>query len=180
MRRMGGVLPVYRGGLDVDVHLDSARAVLDAGAVFGIFPEGTRHNPELELGRFRHGIGLIALRTGAPVLPVVLAGTMSLYRGRRISYRLLPPVTALELAGNTNTIVVSAGAWGAEPFNMINNGNAYYKMCIGVSPANIVKLTLESVEASFEGKEVPKTQNIELSVIDSTNIKDFMKYVEAK
>ncbi len=86
-------------------------------------------------------------------------------------------VTALELAGNTGTIVVSAGAWGAEPFNMINEGNAYYKMCIGVSPANIVKLSLESVAAYFEGKEVPKAQNIELSVIDASNIADFMKYV---
>jgi 1-acyl-sn-glycerol-3-phosphate acyltransferase len=99
MRRMGGMLPVYRGGLDVEVHLDAARAVLDAGAIFGIFPEGTRHAPELELGRFRRGIGLIALRTGAPILPVVLAGTAELYRGRRITYRCLEPVSALELAG---------------------------------------------------------------------------------
>ena len=89
-------------------------------------------------------------------------------------------VTALELAGIENTIVVSAGAWGSESFNMINSGNKYYKMCIGVSPANIVKLSLESVEAYFEGKEIPKAQNIELSVIDGSNIKDFMKYVAAK
>jgi ribose transport system substrate-binding protein len=86
-------------------------------------------------------------------------------------------VTALELAGIENTIVVSAGAWGSESFNMINSGNKYYKMCIGVSPANIVKLSLESVQAYFEGKEVPKTQNIELSVIDGSNIADYMKYV---
>jgi 1-acyl-sn-glycerol-3-phosphate acyltransferase len=98
MRAMGGVLPVYRGGVDVEVHLDAARAVLDGGGIFGIFPEGTRQEPELELGRFRRGIGFIALRTGAPILPVVLAGTASLYRGRRITYRILPPVTALELA----------------------------------------------------------------------------------
>lgn len=88
-------------------------------------------------------------------------------------------VTALELAGIENTIVVSAGAWGSESFNMINSGNKYYKMCIGVSPANIVKLSLESVQAHFEGKELLKSQNIELSVIDATNIADFMKYVPA-
>jgi 1-acyl-sn-glycerol-3-phosphate acyltransferase len=99
MRRIGGVLPVYRGGVDVEVHLGSARAVLDAGAIFAIYPEGTRQAPATELGRFRRGIGLIALRTGALIEPVVLAGTEELYRGRRVTYRLLEPVTALQLAG---------------------------------------------------------------------------------
>lgn len=101
LRRMGGVLPVYRGGTDVAVHLASAEAVLQAGAIFALYPEGTRHNPVAELGRFRRGIGYLALRTGAPIVPVVLAGTVELYRGRRITYRFLAPVTALELAGLT-------------------------------------------------------------------------------
>jgi 1-acyl-sn-glycerol-3-phosphate acyltransferase len=99
LHAMGGVLPVYRGGVDVEVHLASARAVLEAGAVLGIYPEGTRHNPPASLGRFRRGIGFIALRTGAPIVPVVLAGTAELYRGRRITCRILPATTALELAG---------------------------------------------------------------------------------
>jgi len=101
LRIAGGVLPVYRGGTDVEVHLASAEAVLGAGAIFAIYPEGTRHNPPGELGRFRRGIGYIALRTGAPILPVALAGTVELYRGRRIAYRILPPVTALELLGRS-------------------------------------------------------------------------------
>lgn len=99
LHTMGGVLPVYRGGIDIEVHLASARAVLEAGAVLGIYPEGTRHNPAGELGRFRRGVGFIAIRTGAPIVPVALAGTAELYRGRRIGCRLLAPVTALELAG---------------------------------------------------------------------------------
>ncbi|NLD51373.1 MAG: sugar ABC transporter substrate-binding protein [Clostridiales bacterium] len=85
---------------------------------------------------------------------------------------------ALELAGAEGTIVVSAGAWGSEPFNMINNNHKYYKMCIGVSAANIVKLTLESVQKYFAGEELPKEQNIELAVIDATTIADYMKYVQ--
>ncbi len=99
LHAMGGMVPVYRGGTDIDVHLDAAQAVLGEGAVFAIYPEGTRHNPPYELGRFRRGIGYIGLRTAAPILPVALAGTVELYRGRRIVYRILPPVDALTLAG---------------------------------------------------------------------------------
>ncbi len=101
LRAMGGMLPVYRGGTDVAVHLESTTAILGAGAVLGLFPEGTRSGPPLELGRFRRGIGLIGLRTGAPIVPVVLAGSWELYRGRRIGVRVLPPVRALDLANLT-------------------------------------------------------------------------------
>ena len=85
--------------------------------------------------------------------------------------------TALEQNASENTIVVSAGGWGAEPFGLINAGSPYYKMCIGVSAANIVALSLESVEKHFAGEELPKAQNIELAVIDASNIADYMKYV---
>ena len=85
--------------------------------------------------------------------------------------------TALEQNGATGTIVVSAGGWGAEPFTKINNGDPYYKMCIGVSAANIVALTLDSIARYYNGEEIAKSQNIELAVIDGSNIADFMKYV---
>ncbi len=85
---------------------------------------------------------------------------------------------ALELAGAEGTIVVCAGAWGSEPFSMIDNDHKYYKMCIGVSAANIVTLTLESVQKHFAGEEVPRQQNIELAVIDATNIDEFVKYYQ--
>lgn len=86
--------------------------------------------------------------------------------------------TALEQNAATGTIVVSAGGWGAEPFGLINEGNPYYKMCIAVSAANIVELTLDSVEKYFAGEEIPKSQNIELAIVDASNIADYMKYVE--
>lgn len=99
LRAIGGILPVYRGGLDVEVHVDAARAVLDAGAIFGIFPEGSRRGDPFDPEPFRRGVGLIGLRTGAPIVPVVLAGTAELYRGRRIMFRALAPASALELSG---------------------------------------------------------------------------------
>jgi len=99
MRRFGGMVPVHRGGVDIDVHVEAAQAILDAGAVFAIYPEGTRSGDEVELTAFRRGIGIIGLRTGGSILPVALGGTKTLYRGRRIGLRILPPTTALALAG---------------------------------------------------------------------------------
>lgn len=99
MRRFGGMVPVHRGGVDIDVHVEAARAVLDAGAIFGIYPEGTRAGEEGAMTAFRRGVGVIGLRTGAPIVPVALGGTQVLYRGRRVGLRILPPMTALELAG---------------------------------------------------------------------------------
>jgi len=99
MRRFGGMVPVYRGGTDLDVHIDAARAILDAGAVFGIYPEGARAGDGDRIAPFRRGIGLIGLRTGAPIVPLALGGSKELYRGRRIGLRVLPPTSALKLAG---------------------------------------------------------------------------------
>lgn len=99
MRRFGGMVPVYRGGTDLDVHVTAASAILEAGAVFGIYPEGARAGEGDRIAPFRRGVGLIGLRTGARIVPVALGGTKELYRGRRIGLRILPPTTALMLAG---------------------------------------------------------------------------------
>ena len=48
--------------------------VLGCGEALGIFPEGTR-SPDGRLHRFRTGVARLALRTGAPVIPVGLVGT---------------------------------------------------------------------------------------------------------
>ena len=98
MRRFGGMVPVHRGGVDIGVHVEAAQSIIDAGAVFAIYPEGTRTGDEVALTAFRRGIGVIGLRTAAPIVPVALGGTKSLYRGRRVGVRILPPTTALALA----------------------------------------------------------------------------------
>jgi 1-acyl-sn-glycerol-3-phosphate acyltransferase len=103
MRRFGGMVPVYRGGTDLHVHVEAARAILDAGAVFAIYPEGARAGDGDRIAPFRRGVGLIGLRTGAPIVPVALGGTKELYRGRRVGLRVLPATNALKLAGVTET-----------------------------------------------------------------------------
>jgi 1-acyl-sn-glycerol-3-phosphate acyltransferase len=100
IHRVGGLLPVWRGGLGVEGHVRSARAVVEAGAVFVQMPEGTVNGPAGRLGPFRPGAALIALRTGATIVPLAMAGTEELYLGRRMASRVLPPVTVRELLGD--------------------------------------------------------------------------------
>jgi len=106
VHRLGGLLPVWRGGLGIEGHVRSARAVVDAGAVFVQMPEGTVNGPPGRLGPFRPGAALIAMRTGAPIVPLAMAGTEELYIGRRMASRVLPATSARELLD---------GAWDGTP-----------------------------------------------------------------
>jgi 1-acyl-sn-glycerol-3-phosphate acyltransferase len=99
IRHLGGLLPVWRGGVGVDQHVASARAVLDNGGVFAQMPEGTVSGPPGRLGMMRTGWALIAIRTDAPIVPLAIAGTEELYVGRRMASQVLPPTTVRGLAG---------------------------------------------------------------------------------
>jgi hypothetical protein len=103
IHRLGGLLPVWRGGLGVDVHVEAARAVIANGGVFVQMPEGTVSGPPGRIGPFRPGAGVIAIRTGAPIVPLAIAGTEELYLGRRMASRILPPTSAAELLGDALT-----------------------------------------------------------------------------
>ena len=70
-----GNIPVDRSSSESGAAaLDAATAVLRAGDLFGIFPEGTRSKDGL-LHRGKTGAARLALRTGAPIIPVGLVGT---------------------------------------------------------------------------------------------------------
>jgi hypothetical protein len=99
IRWLGGLLPVWRGGLGVEQHVESARAVVANGGVFVQMPEGTVSGPAGSLGPFRTGWAVIALRTDAPIVPLAMAGTEELYLGRRMASRVLPVMSARALAG---------------------------------------------------------------------------------
>ncbi|SFQ19345.1 1-acyl-sn-glycerol-3-phosphate acyltransferase [Amycolatopsis arida] len=70
-----GYVPVERGHAKAGLAaLEAARRVLEAGEVFGIYPEGTRSR-DGRLHRGHTGVAALALATGAPVVPVALSGT---------------------------------------------------------------------------------------------------------
>jgi hypothetical protein len=99
VHRLGGLLPVWRGGIGVEPHIASARAVVANGGVFAQMPEGTVSGPAGRIGPFRVGWALIALRIGAPVVPFAIAGTEELYIGRRMASRILPATSPAALLG---------------------------------------------------------------------------------
>lgn len=99
IHQLGGLLPVWRGGVGIDQHVRSARAVIENGAVFAQMPEGTVSGPPGRLGVLRTGWAVIALRIDPPIVPLAMAGTEELYIGRRMASRLLPPTSVRELAG---------------------------------------------------------------------------------
>jgi 1-acyl-sn-glycerol-3-phosphate acyltransferase len=76
-----GVMPVQRQGGDAgEASLRKGQEILDAGHLLGIYPEGTR-SPDGRLYRGKTGPVRLALRTGAPIIPVAMMGT----------FEILPP-----------------------------------------------------------------------------------------
>src|SRR5712691_1415827 len=79
--------------------LQAALGLLQAGELFGIYPEGTR-SPDGRLYRGRTGVGWLALSSGLPVIPVAMIGTdrvlppgHSVPRLNSISVRIGEPLT---------------------------------------------------------------------------------------
>ena len=71
-----GMVPIDRsGGAASQAALDTAARILESGELFGIYPEGTRSRSG-NLHKGRTGVARLAMRTGAPIVPVGLRGTL--------------------------------------------------------------------------------------------------------
>lgn len=71
----GGDIPLRRGeGDSVRKMLDECEKAINAGISVMLFPEGTRTR-DGSLLPFKDGAFSLAIRTGAPILPVALTGT---------------------------------------------------------------------------------------------------------
>ena len=81
----GGVHAVDRDAADVEAYR-LAKRILDEGHALFVFPEGTRsHDGGLQ--RARDGAAVLALRSGAPIVPVGISGSFERWpRGQRLPH----------------------------------------------------------------------------------------------
>ena len=81
----GGVHPVDRGAADVEAFR-LAQRILDEGNILFVFPEGTRSR-DGSLQEARDGLAALALRTGAPIVPIGIAGSHEVWpRGQKLPH----------------------------------------------------------------------------------------------
>ena len=74
----GGIHPVDRGAADVEAFRLATR-ILEAGHVLLVFPEGTR-SPTGELQEAKDGAAMLALRSGAQIVPIGLNNTDAVWK----------------------------------------------------------------------------------------------------
>ena len=100
MKLLGCVF-VQRDDLRASVRaLNDATAIVESGRSFVIFPEGTRYKGEEGgAGEFKNGAFRIAVKTGAPVVPVAITGARALFESNgnrchpgRVHICILPPI----------------------------------------------------------------------------------------
>ena len=72
------IIPVDRHNSDMEA-MRACMRVTKEGGILGIFPEGTRHHEGL-MTEMESGIGLIALRSRVPLMPVYITGKLKLIR----------------------------------------------------------------------------------------------------
>lgn len=112
-----GSVSVERGeARAAQAALDTALHVVESGVAFGIYPEGTR-SLDGRLYRARVGVGWLALKSGAPVVPVGLVGTDKLLpkgakypRFTRITVRFGEPIVASEVGFPGEAVAENARA----------------------------------------------------------------------
>jgi 1-acyl-sn-glycerol-3-phosphate acyltransferase len=78
--RMLGGFPVERDGTDTGPLRESLR-ILKAGEPLVVYPEGTRQNGR-RISELQAGAAYLSAKTGAPIVPVGIAGTEETFRTR--------------------------------------------------------------------------------------------------
>lgn len=81
--RQVNAFPIRRKEGDI-AAIKAAERILNAGGALIVFPEGRRQR-EGRLGAPKRGVGLLASRTGAPVLPVYVHNGHRVMRGARLT-----------------------------------------------------------------------------------------------
>ncbi len=95
-----GAFPIDRGAGD-RAALRTSLDILAEGGVLLMFPEGHR-KPDDAVHDFLPGVGMLALRSGAPVVPLAMDGTQRMMAGGRpglpaLRARMGPPLDLSDL-----------------------------------------------------------------------------------
>jgi 1-acyl-sn-glycerol-3-phosphate acyltransferase len=86
LRAVGIVITIERASKTADrAAIGATLAALERGDVVVVFAEGRVSRVESSLGPFVRGVGYLALRSGAPILPVWLSGTAELYLRKELA-----------------------------------------------------------------------------------------------
>jgi len=128
---------------DLAAAIETARSLLRRGYSIVWFPEG-RRSPTGELGPFLHGIGRVALGSGADAVPVAIRGTFDAWPKQRLLPRFLLP--------RLQRVSVTFG----EPlqfFEQDPDGRAYVRISQDIEDSVRSLLSLESDERIHEHKE---------------------------
>lgn len=112
-----GSVPVRRGDhRAAQEALDTSLAVIESGTAFGIYPEGTR-SLDGRLYRARVGVGWLALKSGAPIIPVGLIDTQKMLplgaklpRPHRVTVRFGEPIDASRVVFPGEPVATNARA----------------------------------------------------------------------
>ncbi len=103
------VIGIQRGAADVDAFR-AAKRVLDERHVLIVFPEGTR-SPSGRLQEAKEGTTILALRTGARLVPIGVSGTRDVWpRGQKLPH----PIRGRVSLTVGEPFTVSAPGAGAE------------------------------------------------------------------
>jgi cytidylate kinase len=102
--RMAGIHPVDREAADLEAFRTAMR-ILEAGQALAVFPEGTRSR-DGALQPVREGVGMLAIRSGATVVPVAIVDSDLMWPrgrllprfGRTVTMRFGAPLTIDEAA----------------------------------------------------------------------------------
>ena len=83
IRRLAAI-PIHKGQPD-RAALEAALRVLERGGVVAIFAEGDLYRRE-DPAAFNPGVGMLAVRSGAPVVPVAITGAERIWSAGRLHW----------------------------------------------------------------------------------------------
>ena len=98
--KAAGQIPVYRESRDAALAFRDAVAAVERGESIVVYPEGTRTlDPDLWPMAGKTGAARIAMRTGAPVLPIAQWGAQEVWSKQMKKPKFFPRKTLRVIAG---------------------------------------------------------------------------------